>query len=596
MKRISATVIVICLTMSAFAATPVSAAAQGTHISVTAAASSARFTQISSGGDFACALKANGYVECWGADASGQSDPPAVRFTQLSAGYSYAGSGFACGLKVAGSIVCWGNSPYGAVNPPTGKFVQVNAGAYLACGIRASDRSVICWRHGPRITHFHAGSFRQVAVGQRFACGLLMTGRIHCWGQEPTHFETPKPPSGVFTEVSASLSQTCAIKRSNGQVVCWSVDGGVTPPPGTFSHISMSRSPSYGFGCGIKTDGSNVCWGIFYNGPASTSLPGRITQLSAGGDFACGISSNRTVVCSKHPSLNNDTFGAAVAPAGKFTAVDSAGVASQLYGDRWPGKGFACGLRTGGRITCWGNSLYTQPDNYPRDPAGTFTQVTAGGNEETFACGLRRDRKVLCWGDPQSGETTAPSGSFSQVSAGWGFACAIRTTHRLVCWGEGIADAPTGSFIELSAGWTSACGLTMSGRIKCWGQDASGQLLAPPGKFTQVTAGEHVACALRKDGTAVCWGDINNPLWTPTPSAKFKQISAGSSPDYQEPGPVCGIEAAGKVLCWGAHTSGEDKVPSGSFIHVSVGAGYVCGLRPSGTVRCWGDWSLRLAA
>ena len=47
--------------------------------------------------------------------------------------------------------------------------------------------------------------------------------------------------------------------KTGGPVVCWGWNehGQATPPAGSFSSVS-----SGGFGtCGMKTDGSLVCWG-----------------------------------------------------------------------------------------------------------------------------------------------------------------------------------------------------------------------------------------------------------------------------------------------------------------------------------------------
>jgi len=49
---------------------------------------------ISAGGYHACGLQSDGALACWGWDAAGQSTPPAGTFTQVSSGWQ-----FTCGLK-----------------------------------------------------------------------------------------------------------------------------------------------------------------------------------------------------------------------------------------------------------------------------------------------------------------------------------------------------------------------------------------------------------------------------------------------------------------------------------------------------------------
>jgi hypothetical protein len=51
-----------------------------------------------------------------------------------------------------------------------------------------------------------------------------------------------------------------------------------------------------------------------------------------------------------------------------------------------------------GAIVCWGGNTYHQRDV----PAGTFTQVVAGGE---FSCGLKTDQSAVCWGSNANKQT-----------------------------------------------------------------------------------------------------------------------------------------------------------------------------------------------
>src|ERR1017187_6640148 len=61
-----------------------------------------------------------------------------------------------------------------------------------------------------------------------------------------------------FTSVSAGVWHTCGLK-TDGTIVCWGVNnfGESTPPPGTFTAVSAGEF----FSCGLKTDGTIACWG-----------------------------------------------------------------------------------------------------------------------------------------------------------------------------------------------------------------------------------------------------------------------------------------------------------------------------------------------
>ncbi len=63
------------------------------------------FTEISSGANHACGLRANGSIACWGSNTSGQTTPPATGvFTSISSGDAHT-----CALRNDGAVVCWGS-------------------------------------------------------------------------------------------------------------------------------------------------------------------------------------------------------------------------------------------------------------------------------------------------------------------------------------------------------------------------------------------------------------------------------------------------------------------------------------------------------
>ena len=63
------------------------------------------FTQISSGANHACGLRANGSIACWGSNVFGQATPPTSGvFTSISSGDAHT-----CALRNDGAVVCWGS-------------------------------------------------------------------------------------------------------------------------------------------------------------------------------------------------------------------------------------------------------------------------------------------------------------------------------------------------------------------------------------------------------------------------------------------------------------------------------------------------------
>jgi hypothetical protein len=192
---------------------------------------------------------------------------------------------------------------------------------------------------------------------------------------------------------------------------------------------------------------------------------------------------------------------------------------------------------------------------------------------------VRTDGTVACWGFNDSGAATPPAGTFTQVSAGGAHTCGLRSDGTIACWGSdfsGQATPPAGTFTQVSAGGRHTCGFRSDGTVVCWGNNDVGQATPAAGTFTQVSAGSGHTCGVRSDGTVACWGA------TATPAAgTFTQVSAGS-------GHTCGVRSDGTVACWGFNSSGQATPPSGTFTQVSAGYGYTCGLERDASVACWG--------
>ena len=101
------------------------------------------------------------------------------------------------------------------------------------------------------------------------------------------------------------------------------------------STISAGGGEGFGHSCGVRTDGTVVCWGADADGQA-TPPQGTFTQVSAGGFHTCGVQTQGTVAC-----WGNDEIGQATPPGGTFTQVSA-------------GNSHTCGVQTDGAVACWG--------------------------------------------------------------------------------------------------------------------------------------------------------------------------------------------------------------------------------------------------
>ena len=241
---------------------------------------------ISAGNRHACVVTASGEIDCWGENGSGQSSPPAGRYSQVSAGDS-----FSCAVSTANEVMCWGFNTYGQASPPSDAFLQVSANLswYNACGVTI-DGDVVCWGRGGRSD---TGPFVQVDPVDNSWCALTPNGELSC--NYGGFRRGGGPPTGYFSQVSHGKNYGCALAR-NGMVTCWGNDqdtGKTQPPSSRFVQLSSGWDHS----CAVKSSGEVQCWGDDEHGQATPPTSMTFVQVSAGSDHTCGVTTQGSVQC-----------------------------------------------------------------------------------------------------------------------------------------------------------------------------------------------------------------------------------------------------------------------------------------------------------
>ena len=347
----------------------------------------------------------------------------------------------------------------------------------------------------------------------------------------------------------------------------------------SFRQVSVGHGRDFGHGhvCGVTTDSRAYCWGVNQAGqlgvgtttgpqdcghPCSTrpvQVHGgrRFLQVSAGGNFTCGITTDHRAFCwgeNDQGQLGDGTQETRLTPAP--IAI------TRRFRHVTAGQDHACAITDFDVAFCWGeNSSNTLGD-------GTATRRlspvrVAGGLQwrdlsaaHTHTCGVTTANLAYCWGsnsgrklgDGSASVTnrSAPSpvaGSlpFRHIVAGYNHTCAVTTEHAAYCWGEnGFGQLGDGTFggessssptptpvfgtrryDQLSAGTSHTCGVTRAGRGFCWGFNGiAGQLgngtttisnrpsaIAGNLLWVQVSAQYQVGCGVTEDHRAHCWGD-----------------------------------------------------------------------------------------
>ena len=258
-------------------------------------------TSVSAKGSSACAVVGGGptgIARCWGANTSGQlGDGTTTQrsyATQVKTGPTSFLSGVttisvgetsACAVLSAGTVSCWGNNTDGALgnNTTTSSRYAVPVSGINGITVRA----------------------KEVSVGTGFACALLSTGAVKCWGrntfgqlgnntatrslvpvdvktstQSATTATTPLAFTNV-TSISAGAQHTCAIALVSGipQGFCWGYNSDRQLGVGT----TMKTPPNRYFAAavfGTRTIGATA----LAAGPNNTTFVVTNAMVSIGGN------------------------------------------------------------------------------------------------------------------------------------------------------------------------------------------------------------------------------------------------------------------------------------------------------------------------
>ena len=293
---------------------------------------------------------------------------------------------------------------------------------------------------------------------------------------------------GTWVQVSAGYLHTCAV-RSTGAMYCWGDDS-----------IGQLGDGSTGSGVGVPqlVAGSITDW----------------RSVSAGEAFSCAVRSTGRLYC-----WGGDING----ELGKGSARRDRATPGQVSGKRtdWKqvsaGQNHACGLRTTGRLYCWGanggrlGNGELDPTGVPVQVAGGLTDWASVDTGSGHTCALRTSRRLFCWGsdavgqlgdgasgDPRltPGQVIGGARDWSRVTLGGLHTCAVKTSGRAYCWGVdlygklGDGDPLAGSaqprqlvggatdwrIIDSSGNSRHTCATTSARRLYCWGANARGQL------------------------------------------------------------------------------------------------------------------------
>jgi Regulator of chromosome condensation (RCC1) repeat len=483
-----------------------------------------------------------------------------------------------------------------------------------ALGFRGVDRVSFQWQRSAGDSDATYSDIPGVTGSVWFDDGAPLTGEGRYYrstmsapGASPSPTSAARSASWAVKQIQGGFPDTSCILRLDGSVACWGSSPTAFVVPGTFSELSLSAPNGYGAGapCLLSTDGTVVS----LNG--SPPLTGHYKHLAYGGYYsACGIDSFDHIDCGTRFS------GDPALPTAAETFMQIAATTS-----------FLCGIRTDGKLRCWGSLNPYSPNTISAGPtAASYIAVSVGefrgGNKHV--CAIRDDHKLSCWGDGVSnrelwagdyravatsdsatcgvhddgslnclGYTAPPSSpdSFVDVSTLERSIAARRADGTVATWYNGIRTNSlprTEHFRKIAIGDRFSCGIRDSGELACWGANAPGTALAGAGILDVAIVSDSV-CVLQSDRTLGCWFGPN-PATAPIPGA-FDSVTGGATG-----GNGCALRTDGKVLCWGDNP--YRQAPPGpstdDFKSISLSAQLGCGVRKDDTVACWGGYNTNI--
>jgi alpha-tubulin suppressor-like RCC1 family protein len=273
------------------------------------------------GNAHSCALLTDGTVQCWGNNTQGQLGGGTITKTCSSTGVTTvtgltgvtqlsSGGNYSCAV-VGGGVQCWGENNHGqlgngtttnsatpvAVQGLSGTVIEVKTGSQNACAL-LSNGGVQCWGRNnwgqlgdgtttssSTAVTFGMGTVAQIAVSGEFTCARLAGGRVFCSGVnyagqlgQGTTDNVPHPTPTLVGNITdaADLAlgwyHACIVRAAGQGMKCWGrnnfgqVGNGttseqVTTPVllGIYNASNVAAGMEYT--CVRRFDGTLGCWG-----------------------------------------------------------------------------------------------------------------------------------------------------------------------------------------------------------------------------------------------------------------------------------------------------------------------------------------------
>ncbi len=355
--------------------------------------------------------------------------------------------------------------------------------------------------------------------GDAHSCATRF-GILYCWGNNSSgrlgvgDEETRLTPTRVgfdadFVAVATGAAHSCALKV-DGSVWCFGAND-----QGQLGQGKLDLAP---------LAASSV--------PLQVVLPGKVVQLSSEADTACAVLSNGELYCWGNNAEGNIGLNDTYPGEDQLSPVRVGELSDwKLSGT---GQGHTCAVRGEGLLFGWGRNsaanlgLGQTVDQQRRAPTqiGTDPDWLFVASGQDASCGIRSAGRLFCWGGNRHAtlglgdrdDRLSPSelalpeagATWLSVSLDTFHACAVDDAQKLYCWGRNLEGqlgtldnedrlvptlidlGPAAAAVqEVAVGRFFTCAATTDGRVLCAGAGDGGQLgladVQRRNTFTEVT-------------------------------------------------------------------------------------------------------------
>jgi hypothetical protein len=220
----------------------------------------------------------------------------------------------------------------------------------------------------------------------------------------------------------------------------------------------------YSHSLALKSDGTVVGWGSYYNYNGSTNVPittpaelSGVTAIAAGASHSLALKSDGAVV-----GWGSNNYGQTTIPAEMSGVIAIAA-----------GSDHSLALKSDGTVVGWGKNDYDQT-TIPTGLSGV-TAIAAGG---AYSLALKSDGTVVGWGANNYGQTTIPAGlsGVTAIAAGEAHSLALKSDGTVVSWGwnnyvQTTIPAELSGVTAIAAGVLHSLALKSDGTVVGWGSN-----------------------------------------------------------------------------------------------------------------------------